>query len=117
MTALDGSVNYPIRDCILLAGNPLIRLFSIHMGKPVASRFGQMESKGTVLENFITESRLPFAQISFMYRKLPRKRDKTKQSFTLNKLTEILLEVKVRLSTSQAYWVKPRIFGVLLDWL
>ena len=52
-----------------------------------------------------------------MYRKLRRKRDKTKQSFTLNKLTEILLEVKVRQSTSQAYWVKPRIFGVLLDWL
>ena len=50
MTALDGSVNYPIRDCIFLAGNPLIklrpsRLFSIHMSKPVASRFGQMESK------------------------------------------------------------------------
>ena len=66
--------------------------------------------QNSVLENFITESRLPFAQISFMYRKLPRKRDKTKQSFTLNKLTEILLEVKVRLSTSQAYWVKPRIF-------
>ena len=44
-TALDGSVNYPIRDCILLAGNPLKRLFSIHMGKPVASRFGQMERK------------------------------------------------------------------------
>ena len=73
--------------------------------------------QNSVLENFITESRLPFAQISFMNRKLPRKRDKTKQSFTLNKLTEILLQVKVRLSTSQAYWVKPIIFGVLPDWL
>ena len=60
-----------------------------------------------VLKNFTTESRLPFEQISFMYRKLPRKRDKTKQSFTLNKLAEILLELKVRQSTSHAYWVKP----------
>ena len=63
--------------------------------------------QNSVLENFITESRLPFAQISFIYRKLRRKRDKTKQSFTLNKLTEILLELKVRQSTSHAYWVKP----------
>ena len=75
MTALDGSVNYPIRDCILLAGNPLIRLrpsrlFSIHMGKPLASRFGSNGKQDSVLENFITESRLPLAQIGFIYRKL-----------------------------------------------
>ena len=122
MTALDGSVNYPIRDCVLLAGNPLIKLrpnlgcFLFTWAN--RSLHGLVKWKQhLVLENFITEWRLPFAQISFMYRKLPRKRDKTKQSFTLNKLTEILLEVKVRQSTSHAYWVKPIIFGVLPNWL
>ena len=49
---------------MLLAGNPLIKieassLFSIYMGKSVA--YGKQNS---VLKNFITESRLPFAQIS-----------------------------------------------------
>ena len=42
------------------------------------------------LQHFITESRFLFAQISFIYPQLPRKqKNKTTQSFTLNKLTEI----------------------------
>ena len=49
---------------MLLAGNPLIKieassLFSIYIGKSVA--YGKQNS---VLKNFITESRLQFAQIS-----------------------------------------------------
>ena len=119
MTALDGSVNYPIRDCIIIGGESPDKIVFYSHAYGQTGRFTVWSNgkQNLVLENFITESRLPFAQISFMYQKLPRKRDKTKQSFTLNKLTEILLEVKVRLSTSQAYWVKPIIFGVLPDWL
>ena len=40
--------------------------------------------QNTVLENFITESRLPFAQIGFIYRKLPQKREKNKQNKVLH---------------------------------
>ena len=61
------------------------------MGKPVAYK-----KQNSVLEIFITESRLPFAQISSIYRK--RKKNKQtnkqnkkqkKQGSTLNILTEI----------------------------
>ena len=74
---------------MLLAGNPLIKieassLFSIYMGKPVA--YGKQNS---VLENFIMESGLPFAQINSIHQ---NENNKTKQSSTSNKLTEIRSE-------------------------
>ena len=82
-------------------------MFSIHMGKLVAYR-----KENSVLEIFITESRLPFAQISSIYRKrktnkqtnTQNKTHKTKQGSTLNIL-------------GHAYWAKPLILGVLSDWL
>ena len=51
------------------------------MGKPVA-----YEKQNSVFEIFITEWRLPFAQINYIYRK---RKNKTKQGSTLNKLTAI----------------------------
>ena len=62
------------------------------MGKLVAYK-----KQNSVLEIFITESRLPFAQISSIYRKRKtnkqtnkqNKTHKTKQGSTLNILTEI----------------------------
>ena len=46
-------------------------LFTIYIGKPVGSRFGQMASAGLV--NFVSESRLPFVQTSSTYRKTASK--------------------------------------------
>ena len=83
-----------------------------------------MESKTQDL-NISSRNRFYYLHklLSFNYRKRPRKEKKkqtqktnTKQSFTLNKLTEIFFEAKVG-STSHAYWVKPIIFGILSDWL
>ena len=87
------------------------------MGKPVAYK-----KQNSVLEIFITESRLPFAQISSIYRKQNKQKNKqtnththkTKQGSTLNIPTELGSESA---STSHAYWVKPIILGVLSDWL
>ena len=72
MTALDGSVNQPIRDCMLLAGNSLLKIKAFQVvfySRGQTARFTVWSNgkQNSVLKNFITEQRLPFEQISFIF--------------------------------------------------
>ena len=97
----------PIGDCMLLAGNPLIKIEAVQVvfysHGQTGLRSCQMESKTQDL-NISSRNRFYYLHklVSFNYRKRPRRGKKkkqtkttnTKQSFTLNKLTEIYLRRK-----------------------